>query len=90
LGNVSPDELAADPVYAAVRQLPCAARPAGPCALDHPHAENCQGRCLVNTLAARWAVSPRPDSAPGRTLWVGVNYVRLRVRARQRARARFR
>ncbi|WP_257040186.1 hypothetical protein [Streptomyces sp. OK228] len=33
------------------RQLP----PAPPelCALDHPHAENGRGRCLVSRLAAR-------------------------------------
>jgi anti-sigma regulatory factor (Ser/Thr protein kinase) len=38
-------------------------------ALDDPLAESGRGLYLVSRLAARWSVSPRPDAAPGKTVW---------------------
>jgi anti-sigma regulatory factor (Ser/Thr protein kinase) len=36
-------------------------------------AESGRGLCLVSALASRWAVVPRTDGGPGKTLWAEVD-----------------
>ncbi|MFC5015286.1 ATP-binding protein [Streptomyces lienomycini] len=42
--------------------------PGPPSALPEPDAESGRGLCLVAALASRWAVLPRTDGGPGKTV----------------------
>ncbi|MGQ4511822.1 ATP-binding protein [Streptomyces sp. DW26H14] len=40
---------------------------------SEPDAESGRGLCLVAALASRWAVAPRTDRGPGKTVWAEVD-----------------
>jgi anti-sigma regulatory factor (Ser/Thr protein kinase) len=50
-------------------------QPPPPSPVHTPFAESGRGLFLVSQLATRWAVSPRPDRAPGKTVWAELNAV---------------
>ncbi len=46
--------------------------PGPPSALPEPDADSGRGLCLVAALASRWAVAPRTDGGPGKTVYAEV------------------